>query len=316
MTEVAPNQTRSWRPAWPCPVDQVWSSWRRGAGDPTYRIIQGAHWRALATPEGSVTLTVEPRPRDGLVQAAAWGPGSAWTLEQLPELLGAADDPSSFTPHHDRLVAAARARPHWRISRGPTVWAAVVPAILEQKVTGQEAFAAYRRLVRRFGKIAPGPGAAVDLWLPPTADELRQIPSWAWLQLPVDQARSSTLLRVAAVAPALERTRQMSLDEADRRLRSVPGIGVWTSAEVRSRAHGDPDAVSFGDYHVARNIGWALTGAVLDDDGLLALLEPYRGHRYRVQRLVEMAGLAAPRHGARLAPRSHLPGHSTRARGA
>ena len=109
------------------------------------------------------------------------------------------------------------------------------------------------------------------------------------------------------MAPALERTAHLPAEEADRRMRSLPGIGVWTSAEVRFRAHGDADAVSFGDYHIAKNVGWALTGQEVDDDGLAELLEPYRPHRYRVQRLVELAGLGRPRHGPRMAPRTHLP---------
>jgi 3-methyladenine DNA glycosylase/8-oxoguanine DNA glycosylase len=123
----------------------------------------------------------------------------------------------------------------------------------------------------------------------------------------VDPARSRAVVRAAQVATSLERTTGLPHDEADRRLRSLPGIGVWTSAEVRFRAHGDPDAVSFGDYHVAKNIGWALTGEEVDDDGLAELLEPYRPHRYRVQRLVELGRLSRPRRGPRMAPRTHLP---------
>jgi 3-methyladenine DNA glycosylase/8-oxoguanine DNA glycosylase len=88
----------------------------------------------------------------------------------------------------------------------------------------------------------------------------------------------------------------------------VPGVGVWTSAEVRFRAHGDADAVSFGDYHVARWVGWALTGEEIDDDGLVELLEPYRPHRARVQRLVELSGRRPPRRGPRMPARTHLPG--------
>jgi 3-methyladenine DNA glycosylase/8-oxoguanine DNA glycosylase len=85
------------------------------------------------------------------------------------------------------------------------------------------------------------------------------------------------------------------------------GVGVWTSAEVRQRAHGDPDAVSFGDYHVAKDIGWALTGSPVDDDGLAELLEPYRPHRYRVQRLLELDDAWRPRRGPRMSARTHLP---------
>jgi 3-methyladenine DNA glycosylase/8-oxoguanine DNA glycosylase len=133
------------------------------------------------------------------------------------------------------------------------------------------------------------------------------IPSWEWLRLQVDPARSRGVVCAARVASSLERSVGLPADEVDRRLRSVPGVGVWTSAEVRFRVHGDADAVSFGDYHIAKNVGWALTGEELDDAGLEELLAPYRPHRYRVQRLVELSGLGRPRRGPRPTPRRHLP---------
>jgi hypothetical protein len=40
---------------------------------------------------------------------------------------------------------------------------------------------------------------------------------------------------------------------------------------------------------------------------MAALLEPWAGHRHRVQRLVELAGITVPRRGERMAPRTHLP---------
>ena len=301
-------RSRDWRPDWPCPVGQVWSQWRRGRGDPTYRVDEaGRHWRGLRTPQGPATLLVQPRPADGQVAARAWGDGAEWALDQLPAMLGADDDASGFECHHEALARAAHLRPHWRVGRGGCVLDAMVPAIIEQKVTGQEAFGGFRRLVDRFGERAPGPTDAVGLYVQPDADALRRIPSWEWLQLGVDHARSSTVLRVARVADALQRTVGLPFPDVDRRLRSLPGVGIWTSAEVRSRAHGDPDAVAFGDYHVARNISWILVGVEMDDDGLAELLEPYRGHRYRVQRLLELTGAGHPRRGARMAPRTHLP---------
>ena len=302
------DATRTWTPAWPCPVASVWSTWRRGAGDPTYRLDDaGRHWRALHTPAGSVTLRVLPRPSPGIVEAAAWGDGADWALEHLPAMLGADDDPAGFEPlpQHPVLARAHRAHRHWRVGRGGVVWQALLPAVIEQKVTGQEAFAAQRRLAWRFGSPAPGPGADLGLRLMPTAEQVRAIPSWEWLKLPVDHARSTTLQRAARVASGLERT--LVAPDADAKLRSVPGLGVWTSAEVRQRAHGDPDAVSFGDFHVPRSIGWALIGEQTDDDAVADLLEPYRGHRYRVQRLLELAGVRHPQHGPRMAPRAHLP---------
>jgi 3-methyladenine DNA glycosylase/8-oxoguanine DNA glycosylase len=141
----------------------------------------------------------------------------------------------------------------------------------------------------------------------PAPDVVRAVPSWTWLQLGVDQARSRTVVRAATVAASLERLVDLPCEEADRRLRTVPGIGVWTSAEVRSRALGDADAVSFGDYHVAKDIGWALTGRPVDDEQLAVLLEPYRGHRLRVQVLVGMGGLRRPRRAPRMTLPTHLP---------
>ncbi len=143
--------------------------------------------------------------------------------------------------------------------------------------------------------------------MPPTPEVVAGIPSWEWLRMGVDPARSKAAVRAARVAPSLERLVGLPLAEADRRLRTLPGVGVWTSAEVRFRALGDADALSVGDYHIAKNVTWALTGEVGDDDDMVALLEPYRPHRHRVQRLVELAHLSRPRRGPRLTLPTHLP---------
>ncbi|MDX6324936.1 MAG: hypothetical protein QOK15_1290 [Nocardioidaceae bacterium] len=302
---------RSWRPSWPCPVPSVLGALRRGPGDPTYVVDPDRTvWTCWRTPDGPVTLSVRPLRASGDVEAAAWGPGAAWTLDGLPGLLGADDDPTGFDPCHPVLVEAWRRHPHWRVPRTRLVVDALVPAVLEQKVTGKEAFASHRRLVRGYGEPAPGEEAARRrLMVMPAPETLRRIPSWEWLRFGVDHARSRTLLRAVEVAPALERLVDLPHAEADRRLRTLPGVGVWTSAEVRSRALGDADAVSFGDFHVAKDIGWALTGRPVDDEQLAVLLEPYRGHRLRVQVLVLMAGLRRPRRGPRMTLPTHLPTH-------
>jgi 3-methyladenine DNA glycosylase/8-oxoguanine DNA glycosylase len=298
---------RRWRPEWPCPAAQILLVHRHGGGDPTYRLSGSTHWRAVRTPDGPATLRVRPRPSLGEIETEAWGSGAAWILDRVPALLGAEDDLTGFEPRHPVLQQALRLHPHWRIGHSALVLEALVPAVIEQKVTGQEAFAGFRQLVVKYGEPAPGPVADLQLRLQPTPDQLRQVPSWEWLRLHIDPARSRTVVTAARVADSLERTTGLDHAEADRRLRSLPGVGVWTSAEIRVRAHGDPDAVSFGDYHVAKDIGWALTGAEIDDTELEALLEPWRGHRHRVQALVGLAGLHRPRRGPRMAPRTHLP---------
>lgn len=302
------EQTRTWRPSWPCPVGAILGVHRRGAGDPTYAVLaDGSHVRAMRSPLGPVTLRVHPLDGAGEVVARAWGPGASWATEMLPQMLGALDDVRGFEPRHDVIAAAWRRHPHWRLGRTGLVMESLVPTIIEQKVTGQEAFGAFRTLVRRYGEPAPGD---FGLMLQPTPATLRRIPSWEWLRLPVDGGRSRPLLAAARVAESLERAGGESFDVFDARLRSLPGLGVWTSGEVRATALGDPDAVSFGDYHVAKNVGWALTGEAVDDDAMAELLEPYRPHRHRVQRLVASAQLGRPRRGPRMSPRTHLPGSS------
>lgn len=304
---------RDWRPAWPCPVGAVLRIHRRGGGDPTYRTDGQRHWRGIRTPVGPVTLLVEPRSAEGVVHAEAWGPGADWVLDGLPALLGGEDDVSGFDPDLHPLVAEAwRRHGHWRIGRTGLVMEALTPAVIEQKVTGQEAFAGFRMLVHRFGERAPGPGAELRLWVQPAAEVVRQVPSWEWLRMHVDPARSRTLVAAARVADALERTVGLPGEEVERRLTSLPGIGVWTAAEVRQRAHGDADAVSFGDYHVAKDLGWALAGRPFDDAEMATALEPWRPHRGRVPVLLGLVAGHLPRRGARMAPRTHLPARVTR----
>lgn len=295
----------------PLDLRSTLSRLQRGSGDPTGRPTStGGWWRAMRTPEGPVTIHVERRADE--VVAEAWGPGGGWSLDHLPGLVGEHDDPTGLVPVHDVVRDAHRHHPGFRVARTGLVVEALVPAVIEQKVTGQEAFGGYRRLVRTYGEPAPGPGEALGLVVAPPVAVWRQVPSWAWLQAGVDGARSATIQRALAVAPRLEECVELDPREAHRRLRAIPGIGVWTAAEVRQRALGDADAVSFGDYHVARNVGWALTGRETDDQGMAELLEPYRGHRFRVTRLLELSGRVRPRRGPRMAPRTHLPRASRR----
>ena len=97
----------------------------------------------------------------------------------------------------------------------------------------------------------------------------------------------------------------MATEAAMRRLTAIPGIGPWTAAEALRVATGDPDLVSLGDYHLPSLVAWALVGeARADDQRMLELLEPYRGQRGRVVRLLEASGIQVPRFGPRMALRS------------
>ncbi len=300
----APRERR-WAPGRPVDLGATLGPMRRGSGDPTFRYdgTGGGLWRGTRTPDGPATLRLAVRPADGEVVGTAWGPGAAWVLDRLPALLGADDDPSGFAPTHPVLRDVWRSRPGWRVPASGRVLEALVPAVLEQKVTGREAWRAWRGLVRKHGDPAPGPAGLVPdgLLVAPDGPTWARIPSWDWHRAGVDLSRSRTSVTAAGRAGRLEALAERPPAAAATALRSLPGIGVWTAAEVAQRAFGDADAVSVGDFHLASQVGWALVGEKVDDDAMLELLEPYRGHRYRVQRLVELVRLAPPRRGPRFA---------------
>jgi 3-methyladenine DNA glycosylase/8-oxoguanine DNA glycosylase len=219
-------------------VARIVTQQRRGTGDPTFRVeASGALRRGLRTPVGTAALKITVESTE--VVGTAWGDGAEWALDALPALCGALDDPSGFTPHHEAVAQGWRRHPHLRLGRTGLVMEALVPSILEQKVTGKQAFGAFRQLVTRHGERAPGPYA--DLFVQPSPQAIAQIPSWEWLKLQVDPVRSKTLVGACRRAVALERVAVLEdAEEVDRRLRSLPGIGVWTAAEVRQRALGTP----------------------------------------------------------------------------
>jgi hypothetical protein len=121
-------------------------------------------------------------------------------------------------------------------------------------------------------------------------------PSWAWHRAGVQPSQSRAAIAAGRVAASVDRL--ACLDAGDERvgagLLSVPGVGVWTVAETTQRSHGDPDSVSVGDYNLAKEVGWALIGSPVDDDGMLELLEPWRGHRQWIVRLIGASGFANP----------------------
>lgn len=298
---------RDWSPAGPLSISQTLGPHRRGFLDPTWRTEpDGSIWRALRTPEGPVSLRIQQQ--SDRIHGTAWGSGATWALDSLPRMLGADDDPHSFQPQHRVLRDLVGKFSGLRVGATGLLWDALLPAVIEQRVTSREAHRGFANLVRAHGEPAPGPASELGLWVPPESSRIKSIPSWDWRRFPVDHQRAGVVIALASSPGLLRVGRGSSSEEFDARIKKIPGIGVWTSAEVRSRAFGDADAVSFGDFHVARNIGFALTGAVVSDKALEDLLSPYPGHRYRVQRLVELAGLTPPRRGPRLSMPRHLPG--------
>lgn len=268
----------------------------RGAGDPTIRFGDREAWRAARTPDGPGTLWLGLDA--DILRARAWGEGARWLLDRVGSLIGFDDEPQRFAPGHPLLQHLKSRFPGLRIGRTGLVFESLLPTILEQKVPGIEAWSAYSGLVRALGEPAPGPAG---LSLQPSPRRLMATPYWAVHRFGIDRHRFAVIQGVASIASRLERTADMRPEKARQLLMTLPGIGPWSAAEVSFTAMGDRDAVSIGDYHLPHQVAWALAGEPRATDArMLELLEPYRGHRARVLRLLAVGGIQAPRFGPRV----------------
>ncbi|WAC53851.1 DNA-3-methyladenine glycosylase family protein [Gordonia sp. SL306] len=284
---------RSWVPPWPLDISATVGHLRRGSGDPAFVYGRdGSVWRAVHTPDGPGTLTVD---FDGTtVIGRAWGAGAAWLLDQMPDFLGAQDDPSALEPCDPVVERLVRQSEGLRIGRTDRVWEALVPAILEQKVVGTEAWRAWRYLLRRYGERAPGP-VPDTMRVPPPQPTWARIPSWEWHRSGIEPVRMRTIRGATS----------MDVERHPDHLRLLRGVGRWTEAETRARAVGDADVVNVGDYHIPSLVGQALIGEPVDDDGMLELLEPYAGQRQRIIRMIELHGPRPQRRGPRMSVRDY-----------
>ena len=272
----------------------------RGHGDRTIRLARDRAWWATRTTAGPATvgLTVTR----GRIRVDAWGSGAEIALGRVPRLFS--DGTHALADATDpRIAALSRRRPGVRILRTGAVMESLIAAILEQKVTGTEAHRTWHGLVRRYGEPAPGP-SELGLRLLPAPATLAALPYWAYHPLGLERRRADLIRAISRDAATFERLADGPLRAAYARLQAIPGIGPWTAAEVGVRALGDVDAVSVGDFHLPHLVAYALAGEPRATDArMLELLEPYRGRRALVVRLLELSGVRAPRYGPRLSPR-------------
>ncbi len=164
---------------------------------------------------------------------------------------------------------------------------------LEQRVTTRDAWRSWRLLVRTLSEPAPGPFAG--LWAPPAPERIAHTPYEVFHRFGIERRRADVMRRLALVARRLEETLSLSLETAYNRFRAVTGVGPWTAARIGLIALGDPDAVAVGDLHLPHLVSRLLAGEHRgSDERMLQLLEPFRGHRGRVIRLL-LAGTVSRR---------------------
>jgi 3-methyladenine DNA glycosylase/8-oxoguanine DNA glycosylase len=293
--------------------------YRVGAGDPTTRISVvgrggtscGQFVRATITPDGPGTIhlawgapppaaAVDGVPVAGLpgLHARAYGPGASWLLARAASMAGADDpgEPALEAAPHRAVATAARAHRALRWGASGDLYHELLPAILGQRITVREAYAQWRRLCRTISTPAPGPFDG--LLLPPAPAVLSRQPSWSLHRLGIERKRAEPMIELAKHPAKLWSWARLPPVSAAAMLRHLPGIGPWTIGTALGPALGDPDAVPVGDYHVKHMVAWALAGeARATDERMLELLEPYRGSRGRVVRLLKMGGNRPPAYG-------------------
>lgn len=289
----------------PLDLDGTFRLARMGPQDPTFKRRGGVFWRASWTPEGPGTLALaaagagHPARR---LRARAWGPGSRWLLREVPRMVGFRDRPEALdATGHRRLERLVHRHPGMRIGAAPSLVEALVPIVLQQRVTWGEAVASFLALVYRHGERAPGPHPTLRLPVPPA--RLARLSAARFHAAGVEASRSEPIRRVATLARHLEAFRELPLAEAKGRLLALPGIGPWTVGMAAGLALGDPDAVPVGDYHLPSMVAWNLAREPRADDArMLALLAPWQGQRWRVIRLLVAGGLGPPRRGPKRGP--------------
>ncbi len=286
---------RTIRSTLPVDLQPTLSAIRAGAGDPAVASDGDAVFVATRTPAGPGTIRFTGS--GSRVEAEAWGPGSEWLLDRAAAICGAEDRLDGFRPAHPIVDALSRRYRGLRTIRTGAVVEATIRAVVAQKVTGREAKDGYRRMARALGERAPGP---LPLLLPPDPGTLAGLAYHRFHPWGIERKRAETIVEVARRRARLAETLDMTLPGAYRRLGAVDGVGPWTCAVVGGVAFGDADAVPPGDDNLPDLVSWVLAGEARgDDDRMMELLEPYRGHRGRVVRWLKASGIRPPRFGPR-----------------
>ncbi|MGZ6268898.1 MAG: DNA-3-methyladenine glycosylase family protein [Candidatus Limnocylindrales bacterium] len=300
MADARPLEA-SFKASEPIDLRLTLAALRHGPEDPTIRFGPDGVWLARRTGSGPATLRLWADDAAGVIRAESWGPGAVPALEAAPGLAGLLDEPSLLAPRHPLVRELQRRFPGLRLPRTGQLIPALVPAVIEQKITSGEAHATYKAIVRRYGEPAPGPAG---LMVAPAALRLAALPYFEFHPLGLERRRAELVALIGRRESEIEALMALPSGDAFARLQSTRGIGPWTAAEATRAAFGDPDAVSLGDAHLPDLVSWALAGEPRSDDArMLDLLAPYQGQRARVVRLLEVAGIAVPRRGPRFAPR-------------
>ncbi len=215
----------------------------------------GAYRRTIGLNGDSGTLSVALSPNGDALEVSISFPEPRWLfliVERVRRMFDLTADPTEIACHlrNDALLGShIKAMPGMRV---PGCWDGfelAVRAVLGQQVSVTAASTLAGRLARTFGKEISATGQLTHLF--PRADALAQA-DLARIGLTHARAETIRLLARAVVSGRIDFDSVANLDEFQRRLCTVPGIGDWTAQYIAMRALGDPDAFPGGDLHLLR----------------------------------------------------------------
>jgi len=230
--------------------------------------------------------------RDGNgLSVSAYASEADALLEETLACLAQDDRYATFATEDSGVWRLHRSQPGLRLLRMPWLYDMTCSAILQQRIRTVDAMRDWRHIASRWGVAAP-----LGLRAFPSADRLASIAQYELQTLGIDAQRSRTLLRFAQESRFLPLKTAMNFEELRQRLLRIPGIGPWTTESVLGYGAGDADAAIPGDLHLPHLICYALAGEIPgSDERMMELLEPFRGHRFRIIRLIYASRLAVPR---------------------
>jgi 3-methyladenine DNA glycosylase/8-oxoguanine DNA glycosylase len=201
------------------------------------------------------------------------------------------DGYGEFMTEDTGVLRLHRMLPGLRVIRVPWLYDMTCSAILQQRIRTVDAMRDWRRITQRYGSDAP-----LGLRAFPSAEALAAVPQFALEEMGVDAKRAKTLLRFAREMQFVSLRPSMDFAALRKALLRVSGIGPWTTETVMGYGAGDTDAAIPGDLHLPHLVCYALAGEPEgSDERMMELLEPFRGHRFRIIRLLYEAGLSVPR---------------------
>lgn len=286
--------TRSWPLSGPLDLRTIMRFSLPGSSG-AVRLSSNGGTYALRTSGGPATVTVELV--SGAIEATATGLGAIEAIDAVPRTIGLDDDPALFPASTGPLRELHLRHGGLRLGSTGRVFDSLLPTVLGQRVTTDEAKRSYRRLVASVGEPAPGDAG---LRLPPSPEAIAAMSYEDLHPFGMERSRAGIVIEIARRARRLEEIVDMERSAAEQRLLAVRGIGEWTVGSVLGPVWGDRDAIPRGDYHLPNLVSWMLAGEPRGtDDRMEELLEPFRPYRRRAMILLKISGEHAPRYGPR-----------------